>query len=107
LKLVRLVGNPLYHPANVRFIGLSWAPRCAAGPGRPEKVPGLSGWRITSEPGAAYDDVIGAADSARLPFLPGSIPPSGGGRGERTRTPAPATARTRQQARRAWRRGAL
>ena len=49
-----------------------------AGPGRPEKVPGRSDWRITSETAAAYDDVIGAADSARLPFLPGSIPPSSG-----------------------------
>jgi len=41
-------------------------------------VPGRSDWRITSETAAAYDDVIGAADSARLPFLPGSIPPSSG-----------------------------
>jgi len=39
------------------------------------------GWpdrRITDQTAAAYDDVIGAIDSARLPFLPGSIPPSGG-----------------------------
>jgi hypothetical protein len=44
------------------------------------------GWpdrRITGETAAAYDVVVGAIDSARLPFLPDSIPPSGGdgGRG--------------------------
>ncbi|HEV3290651.1 MAG TPA: hypothetical protein VG123_16845 [Streptosporangiaceae bacterium] len=69
----------------------------SAGPGRPEKVPGRSGWRITGETAAAYDDVIGAADSARLPFLPGSSRPAvaTAAAGERTRTTAPATARTR------------
>jgi hypothetical protein len=46
-------------------------------------VLGWPGRRITGETAAAHDDVISAADSARLPFLPDSIPPSGGdgGRG--------------------------
>jgi hypothetical protein len=49
-----------------------------AGPGRPEKVLGWPDWRITGETAAAYGDVVGAIDSARFPFLPDSIPPSGG-----------------------------
>jgi hypothetical protein len=54
-----------------------------AGPGRPEKVLGWPDRQITGKTAAAYDDVIGAIDRARLPFLPGSIRPSGsdGGRG--------------------------
>ena len=44
---------------------------------------GWPGRRITGETAAAYDDVIGTIDSARLPFLPDSIPASSGdgGRG--------------------------
>ena len=48
------------------------------GPERPEKVIGWSGCRITDETADAYDEVIGAIDNARLPFLPDSIPPSSG-----------------------------
>jgi len=51
-----------------------------AGPGRPEKVLGRPDWRINGETAAAYV-VVGAIDSARLPFLPDSIPPSGGDSG--------------------------
>jgi hypothetical protein len=62
-----------------------------AGPGRPEKVPGRSDWRITGETAAAYDDVIGAADSARLPFLPAASRPAVATATAGDRTPAPAT----------------
>jgi len=49
-----------------------------AGLARPEKVIGWSDCRITGETGAADDEVISAIDSARLPFLPDSIPPGSG-----------------------------
>jgi hypothetical protein len=48
------------------------------GPERAEKVIGWSDCRITDETAAAYDDVMSATASARLPFLPDSIPPGGG-----------------------------
>ena len=81
-----------------------------AGPGRPEKVLGWPDRRITGETAAAYDVVIGAIDSARLPFLPGSIPPSGGdggGGGEDQDDDTGDGQGHAQEARRAWRRGAL
>jgi len=42
------------------------------GPERPEKVIGWSDCRITDETADAYDEVIGAIDNARLPFLRGT-----------------------------------
>jgi hypothetical protein len=64
-----------YH--NKRFVALA-TEMGLAGPARPEKVIGWSGCRITDETTAAYDDVIAAIDSARLPFLPDGRPDGGG-----------------------------
>lgn len=76
------------------------------GPGRPEKVLGSPGWRITGETAAAYDDVIGAIDRARLPFLPRQHPAQRR-RGEDEDAGAGDGKDTPRQARRSWRRGAL
>ena len=40
----------------------------------------MTGWsscQITGQTSAAYGDVISAIDTARLPYLPDSIPPGG------------------------------
>ena len=68
-----------YH--NKRFVALA-TEMGLAGPGRPEKVIGWSDCRITGETTTAYDDVIAAIDSARLPFLPDGRPGGGEDGGE-------------------------
>ena len=60
-----------YH--NKRFVSVAQE-LGLRGPDRPEKVVGWSDCRITDETAAAYDDVISAINSARLPFLPDGIP---------------------------------
>jgi hypothetical protein len=67
-----------YH--NKRFVALA-TEMGLAGPARPEKVIGWSDCRITDQTTAAYDDVISAIDSARLPFLPDGIPSGDDGDG--------------------------
>lgn len=64
-----------YH--NKRFVALAVEMGLAA-PDRRGKVAGWSDCQITDETAAAYGDVISAIDSARLPFLPDSIPPGSG-----------------------------
>jgi hypothetical protein len=49
-----------------------------AGPGPPAEGARLARPADRQRDGGAYDVVVGAIDSTRLPFLPGSIPPSGG-----------------------------
>jgi hypothetical protein len=72
-------------------------------------VLGWPGRRITGETAAAYDDVIGAIDSTRLPFLPDGIPPSGGdgGRGGEDRDDDAGDGQDTPKTGGAWRRGAL
>ena len=48
------------------------------GPERPEKVIGWLDCRNTDKTAVGYNDLLGAIDNARLPFLPDSIPPSSG-----------------------------
>jgi hypothetical protein len=65
-----------YH--NKQFVTLAVA-LGLRGPDRPEKVLGWSNCQITDETAAAYADVIGAIDTARLPFLLGGPLITGGG----------------------------
>jgi hypothetical protein len=65
-----------YH--NKRFVALA-IELGLRGPDRPEKVLGWSNCQITDETAAAYVDVIGAIDTARLPHLPGGPLVTGGG----------------------------
>jgi hypothetical protein len=78
-----------YH--NKRFVKLA-EELGLRGPGRPEKVIGWSGCTITLDTLTAYQDVITAIDSARLPFLPGPGQAAGedgsGGEGEGQDKPA-------------------
>jgi hypothetical protein len=68
-----------YH--NKRFVVLA-IELGLRGPDRPEKVLGWSSCQVTDETAAAYADVIGAIDTARLPFLPGGpLVTAGGGDG--------------------------
>jgi hypothetical protein len=67
-----------YH--NKRFVALA-VEMGLAGPERPDKVAGWSDCQITDETVAAYGDVIGAIDTARLPFLPDGALGTGGGDG--------------------------
>jgi hypothetical protein len=75
-----------YH--NKRFMALA-IEMGLSGPDRPEKVIGWSDCQISDDTAAAYDEVISAIDTARLPFLPdglvvtgGEDSPSGGEDGE-------------------------
>ena len=79
-----------YH--NKRFVALA-AEMGLAGPARPEKVIGWSNCQVTGETAAAYGDVISAIDTARLPYLPDSIPPGDETAGERARATTTRTSR--------------
>ena len=68
-----------YH--NKRFVAAA-TEMGLRGPDRPEKVIGWSDCRVTDETAAAYADVIGAIDSARLPFLPDESLGTGGKDGQ-------------------------
>jgi hypothetical protein len=109
-QLVRLIGSPLYHPANIRFVALSWPARWAV-PGRAARrrcPAGQAGGsparrRPPTTMSSARPTARGSRSCPAAPAQRWRRRPRGRGPGRRHRR-RPGHA---QQARRAWRRGAL